>query len=217
MLDQPLRQHLDSVLPRSGRAKGIRLGEPARLEDLHDYFARLGAEATLNPDGTLDVLLGKNGGPDGRPQFEVMPRAGDGQPLRVGDLLVNKGMITDEQLSKALVESRETGELVGLVLLRRGWVFESELARTLAEQWRIPYLDLAALGVDEQAVRLLPYDVGVRYAAVPVRHTDRGVQVAFADPSDQALDAIRQYLGAIEPAVAELQDITTIWHRVAGT
>ena len=111
----------------------------------------------------------------------------------------------------------EAGELLGLVLLRHECVFESELARILAEQWTLPYLDLAVIGVDETAVRRLPYEVGMRFAAVPVRDTDKGVQVAFADPSDQsALDAVREHLGPIEPAVAELKDIRNIWRTAAG-
>jgi hypothetical protein len=151
---------------------------------------------------------------------EVIPRAGEhwtGAPPRLGDLLVSKGFITDEQLAEALVESRETNERLGRVLLRRGWVFESELARTLSEQWSIPYLDLSQIGVDRGIVRLLPRDIGLEFAAIPVRQLDGAVQVAFADPSDrEGLDAVREHVPSAVPAVAELSDIETAWRAVAS-
>jgi type IV pilus assembly protein PilB len=145
--------------------------------------------------------------------FEVIPQFGlDGKPPRLGDLLVSKGFLSEEQLSEALVESKNTDERLGLVLLRKGFVFGPELARTLSEQWGIPYLNLSSTSVDRQAVRLLPYEIGAKYAAIPVRYLDGAVQVAFADPSDaEALAAVRAHIPAIAPGVAELADIAYAW------
>jgi hypothetical protein len=155
--------------------------------------------------------------------FEVVPRAGkDGwaAPMRLGDLLVGKGLITNDQLGEALVESRQTQELLGIVLLRHRWIFEDELARTLAQQWDLPYLNLRSVGVDAAAMRMLPAEVGMRTMSVPVRFTDGAVQVAFADPSDQrALDEVRSHLRTISVAIAELTDIMMLWQqamRAAG-
>lgn len=154
------------------------------------------------------------------PWAEVIPRAGEtwtGAPPRLGDLLVAKGFITNEQLGEALVESRETGDRLGRVLLRKGLIFEPELARTLSEQWHLPYLNLSSIGVDRGTVRLLPVEVGLRFSAIPVRHLDDGVQVAFADPSDQAgLAAVREHIPSTVPGVAELTDIETAWRRLSS-
>ena len=92
-----------------------------------------------------------------------------------------KGLITDEQLDEGLIQARTTGELLGVVLLRMGVIFDEELARTLSEQLAIPYVSIGRVGVDAGAVRLLPRDVGPRFAAVPVRFKGTAVQVAFAD------------------------------------
>jgi hypothetical protein len=161
--------------------------------------------------------------PPAAPAFEVMPRARADAwtpPMRLGDLLVSKGFITNEQLGEALVESRQTQELLGLVLLRRRWIFEDELARTLAQQWTLPYLNLRTVGVDAGAMRLLPAEVGMRTMSVPVRFLDGAVQVAFADPSDQrALEEVRSHLRKVSLAVAELTDIQMLWQqalRAAG-
>jgi hypothetical protein len=155
--------------------------------------------------------------------FEVVPRPGrDGwaPPMRLGDLLVGKGLISNDQLGEALVESRQNQELLGVVLLRHRWIFEDELARTLAQQWNLPYLNLRSVGVDATAMRMLPAEVGMRTMSVPVRFTDGAVQVAFADPSDQsALGEVRSHLGTISVAVAEMTDIMMLWQqamRAAG-
>jgi Type II secretion system (T2SS), protein E, N-terminal domain len=149
-------------------------------------------------------------------QFEVVPRPGAAaMPPRLGDLLVSKGFITQEQLSEALVEAKETGDRVGRVLLRKNFVFEPELARTLSEQWAIPYLNLSVISVDRHAARLLPCEIGAKYAAIPVRYLDGAVQVAFADPSDgEALAAVREHIPAIAPGVAELSDIASAWRTL---
>ena len=231
----------------------IQLGDASRANQLRDYFHRLGATGTVNPDATLDVAFPEGddadveeflaswaavnrvaatvvtepapaqAAPSSATTFEVVPRSpGDAwtPPMRLGDLLVSKGFITNEQLGEALVESRQTQELLGLVLLRKRWIFEDELARTLAQQWSIPYLNLRSVGVDIGAMRLLPAEVGMRTVSVPVRFVDGGIQVAFADPSDQgALEEVRSHLRTISVAVAELTDITMLWQqalRAAG-
>jgi hypothetical protein len=139
-------------------------------------------------------------------------------PLRLGELLLSKGLITEDQLSRALVESRQTGETLGRVLIRHRSVFESELARVLAEQWSIPYVNLSLVGVDRSALGLLPRDVGIRNAAVPVRFVRDELRVAFADPSDtEAVGAVQGYVSMpIQPAIAELSDIDAIWRSVAA-
>ena len=144
------------------------------------------------------------------------PDPGASPPPRLGELLVRKGLITNEQLSQALVESRRSGDVVGRVLIRKGWVFESELARVLAEQWSIPYVNLASLGVDRACLALMTPELGRRCAAVPVRFFGSELRVAFADPSDpDAVGAVQEQMAfPIQPAVAELSDIDAIWRSV---
>jgi hypothetical protein len=147
--------------------------------------------------------------------LQLFAHSNDAAPrARLGDLLVRKGLISESQLTQALTESRTTGELVGQVLLRHRWVFEDELARTLAQQWQLPYLNLLSVGVDWGAASMLPADVGRRMAAIPVRFLGAGVQVAFADPSDEtAVDAVQQHVGPLSLAVAELSHIELLWNR----
>jgi hypothetical protein len=167
-----------------------------------------------------EIVSGTPQAPDAQPhtgRLGVVPQAAGAQiaPPRLGDLLVSKGFITDEQLAEALVESREHGIRLGRYLLRHQLIFESELARTLSEQWAIPYLNLAVVSVDRHAAKLLPPEVGSAFDAIPVRYLEGAVQVAFADPSDgDALSAVREHIPAIAPAVAELSDIESMWRKL---
>lgn len=229
---------------QSATTARIRLEDKGGYPRLRDYFLRLGAKAKLSSDDTLHVvfqpdvdldlpdylsswvvqnrigatlIVGHSVAPA---RVEVFPVAASpsGLPLRLGDLLLAKGMITSEQLAEALVESRSDGVPVGQVLLRQAYVFESELARVLAEQWNLPYLNIGVIGVDQAAMRLLPSELGMRFAAAPVRFTCSAVQVAFADPSDpQALRAVREHIPSIELGVAELTDISTAWRSNGRT
>jgi hypothetical protein len=147
--------------------------------------------------------------------FEILPREHPRQgapPPRIGDLLVGKGYITEDRLAAALVESRSTGERLGRVLVRNGWAFEQDIARALSEQWALPFVNIALVGVDASAVRLLPREVGLEAHAIPVRFVDGAVQVAFADPSDpSSVAAVREHITSLAPAVAEYSDIEMAW------
>ncbi len=137
---------------------------------------------------------------------------------RLGDILVMRGLLQRDQLVQALVESRTTGTMLGRVLLEKQWIFEEELARTLSTQWDIPYVSLMRLGVDQGIARLLPRDVGIAAAAIPVRRNSEGaVLVAFADPTDEdSLAAVRPYIAHFTPVIAELTDIMMALRALPG-
>src|SRR5207247_11166555 len=84
-----------------------------------------------------------------------------GQPrLQLGELLIEKGLITKAQLDEALVERRVHGGLLGEALVRLGFIFEDELARTLAEQAGVPFVNIEANAVDRYADGPLPRHLG---------------------------------------------------------
>jgi len=150
------------------------------------------------------------------PQAMLVPPPPPAEPPRLGSLLVRKGMISEDQLAVALTEARASNDLVGRVLLKNQWIFEDELARVLSEQLDIPYLSIMRIGVNVEVVQLLPADVGMDVAAIPVRRRGDAIHVAFADPTDQrALESVQEHLPMIDVAVAELSDIMAAWRQVA--
>lgn len=135
---------------------------------------------------------------------------------RLGDLLMRKGLITQDQLATALEECETLGELLGRVLIRRGYLFEGDLARTLAEQLELPYVDVQVLGVDRNVARMLPIEEGRRAAAIPVAVVGGRVRVVFADPSEETSRSIveRYIPPTYEVAVSELSGIESAWNRI---
>jgi type IV pilus assembly protein PilB len=113
---------------------------------------------------------------------------GQKRPLQLGELLIEKGLITEAQLGEALVERHKNGGLLGEALVRLGFVFEDELARTLADQAGIPFVNIEAHSVDRYAAGTIPRGLGESLLAVPVRFTrEGGLVVAVADPTDETL------------------------------
>jgi type II secretion system (T2SS) protein E len=135
----------------------------------------------------------------------------DRKPL--GTLLLERGLITQARLNEALDECARTGRRIGEILTSRGWVFETELARAVAEQCGLPYVDIAATSVDPEAAQLLPRDFAEHFAAVPVRLMSSGaVLLAVADPTDVDQVVLRIAVGRhVELAVGDLSAIRGAW------
>jgi len=113
---------------------------------------------------------------------------GQKPPVQLGELLIEKGLITEAQLGEALVERRVHGGLLGEALVRLGFIFEDELARTLAEQAGVPFVNIEAYSVDRYAAGTLPRSLGESLPALPVRFTpEGGLVIAVADPTDETL------------------------------
>jgi len=148
-----------------------------------------------------------------------VPRPPDWSRPRLGELLVQKGYLDDAQLAWALEQAREQKELLGVVLLRERLMFDNDLARTLSEQMSVPYIDIMQLGVDQDAVRLLPAEVGVAVLAIPIRtQADGTVLVGFGDPLDQhSLDTVTAHLPNYSIAVCEVSAIRRTWQRISST
>src|SRR6266487_5177118 len=109
------------------------------------------------------------------------------QPM-LGRLLVDKGLVTKAELDEALRERAIHGGLLGETLLRLGFVFDTDLARVLAEQVGIPFLNLETIDVDAGAAGMLPRSLGEEIGALPVRFTpEGGLVIAVADPTDATL------------------------------
>jgi hypothetical protein len=113
--------------------------------------------------------------------FDDEPRS------HLGALLLRKGLVTHEQLDQAL-EQRESGEFLGEALVRLRFCFENDIARVLAEQAGVEFVDIGITSVDHRAVALLPWAQAEEMRAIPVRlHPDGDVSVAVADPTDETL------------------------------
>jgi MSHA biogenesis protein MshE len=115
--------------------------------------------------------------------------------IRLGDVLIEHGTITAEQLATALKEQRRSGRKLGRVLGDLGFVSESALHELLAKHLQVPFVDLRQARIDPEAVKLLPEALARRYRALVLLQDARGLLIGMADPSDlQAYDELRSKL-----------------------
>lgn len=123
---------------------------------------------------------------------------------RIGEMLVQDGLATREQLERALEDARLSGHRVGFSLVKLGFVAEQDLALALARQHQIPAVDLERVRLDPKLLKLIPADVALRHQVIPVRRVGGRLTVAMADPGAigviDDLKFITRY--DIEPVIA---------------
>jgi type IV pilus assembly protein PilB len=109
-----------------------------------------------------------------------------GQPVsrRLGDLLVAEGLITPEQLARALAEQKGTTEKLGGVLVRLGLLTEDQLIGFLSRQYGIPSITLSQLDIDPEVLRLVPPQIARKYEVLPVKRVGNTLTLAMADPTN---------------------------------
>ena len=139
--------------------------------------------------------------------------------VRLGELLRDKKLISEEQLAEALAEQQRTGRKLGRVLVDIGAIAEADLHHCLADYLDIPFIDLAHLSVDPKVMKVLPETHARRYRALVLKEDARGLLVAMADPTDLfAFDELSRILGkpvrlALAMEAALLRTIDLVYRR----
>lgn len=111
---------------------------------------------------------------------------------RLGDHLVQRGLITEMQLAVALQQQERTGERLGRLLLILGSIRRLDLGRALAELWNLPFIMITPEAVTPAVAQRFPLEATLRFRAVPIRDDGATLTVAIADqPSDELRDTLR--------------------------
>ena len=114
----------------------------------------------------------------------------------LGTLLIEGGYLDNERLEEALRIGADTGERLGEVVVRMGWASEDDLAKTLADQWHLRYVERSAISFDGDALSRMSREEATRLEALPMQISEDGaVVVALAEPTDARLLALRSLLG----------------------
>ena len=101
---------------------------------------------------------------------------------KIGECLIQAGLITEDDLRNALAEHKRTGERVGVVLVRMNLATEKQIAKALAFQLGFPYINLAENPPEPSAVVLIPKEVALKRICVAVRLEKNLLTVAMSDP-----------------------------------
>jgi MSHA biogenesis protein MshE len=117
------------------------------------------------------------------------------EKIRIGNLLVQEKMISQEQLSLALEQQKRSGRKLGRVLIENGFATEEAISEALAKQLKIPYLNLKFYNVNLSVARTLPEMQARRFRALLLEDKGNSYLVAMADPTDLfAYDEISRLL-----------------------
>jgi type IV pilus assembly protein PilB len=137
---------------------------------------------------------------------------------RIGDLLLREGLITKEQLEKALAEQKQNGTRVGYNLIKLGYIQELELVRQLAKQFKMNAVDLSKFNVDPKIAKLIPTDLATKNLVLPLKRDGRQLTVAMADPTNlgvlEDLKFITRY--DIFPVIAGEFTLKSIIEKIYG-
>lgn len=111
---------------------------------------------------------------------------------KLGELLLQEGLIEAEQLNRALEEQRHGGERVGAVLIKMGYLSEEVLVEFLSRQFHVPAVNPLRLSVSQDISSLIPPEIAQKYQAVPFGLMGQTLNVAMADPGNLfVIDDIR--------------------------
>ncbi|MCM1100882.1 MAG: Flp pilus assembly complex ATPase component TadA [Clostridium sp.] len=132
--------------------------------------------------------------------------------IRLGEILVNSRLITEEQLTTALGEHRKAGKKLGEYLIEQGTVSEDDLVSALSRQLQLDTVDLQNITVEDAVLELVPIDVMKKYVVFPYSFREDNLsvlRVAMADPLDynaqDDINLITNY--QVEPVVASSRNI----------
>ena len=117
------------------------------------------------------------------------------EKIRLGDLLIQQGLLTDEQLMFALDEQKRSGRKLGRIVVESAFVTEEAISQALARQLKIHYVDLKHFNPKPQLIALLPEAQARRFRAVVLDEVGSALRVGFVDPTDlQAFDEVTRIL-----------------------
>ncbi|HET8698452.1 MAG TPA: ATPase, T2SS/T4P/T4SS family, partial [Gammaproteobacteria bacterium] len=193
----------DELLELGG---GLKLGHPSDL--LREVFEFTGIADYVS---YADDAAGQSS--SRLPQLLVGPR-------KFGDLLIARGLVTQEQVDEALELQRARGEHLGRIIAAKGWVSEQKLLKALGEHLGIATVDLKPGVFDPAAVRLLSKAVARRLCVLPLFKIRDALYVATARPQAlPVLDEIGEHVGlTVRPVLAQYAKILgSIDESLSGT
>lgn len=141
--------------------------------------------------------------------------------IRLGDLLVEQGVITNDQLMSALEAQKITGNKLGRVLIDSSYISEDQLLDFLARQLNIESVDLRQFEINPEVVKLIPEVQARRFRVIALEEDDKGVLIGMADPTNIfAFDEVSRIVNKpLQIAVVReadlLRTIDTLYRRTA--
>ncbi len=126
-------------------------------------------------------------------QTNNTPKKGGKRYLRLGELLIAAGLLTEEELQEGIALQKGTNKRLGTVLQENGFITESELIEALQMQLGIEFVDLSKINIPTELAQVVPKHLAKQYQVVPVRVSRDELYLAMADPLNfYALEDVRK-------------------------
>jgi len=125
--------------------------------------------------------------------------------MKTLEILLKKGIITQQQVDESKREAQKTGLPFDKALVRLGFVSEEDIAKAIADEMGVPFMDLYGYVIDSDVIRLVPEETARKYKAIPLFKIGDSLTIAMANPQDViAIDEIRRKSGfvTIEPVLS---------------
>ena len=128
---------------------------------------------------------------------------------QLGELLVERGIINDQQLEKALSVQKDRGGLIGELLVELGFVKEEDIAQSLTAQYGFPYLPLGNYDINPEIINVVPGRVARQYLLMPVDKIGNNLTLAMSNPLNvQAIEDVEFLSGcSVQTFVSTSSDI----------
>ncbi len=127
----------------------------------------------------------------------------------LGEMLIAEGLLSQEQLKRALAEQKTHGGRVGMILKNLGFVTEDDIIKVLGRQMGIQYMDLSGMIVEPEVVQLVPEMIARRHQIVPLFRKGKALTIAMADPLNVfAIDDVKRATKCdVEPVMSKEADV----------
>jgi len=137
---------------------------------------------------------------------------------RLGEMLVEAALVTEEQLGQALTEQKKAGLKLGQFLIQRGIVSEGQIIDLLSQQLKIEKYHPDVYPVDVSLSKIIPSEMALKYQCVPLRRKARLLMVAMTDPMDlEAMDSIEVLSNhEVEPVICTEKAFNQLCNSIYG-
>ncbi len=128
---------------------------------------------------------------------------------QLGELLLEWGIINEQQLEKGLAAQKEKGGLIGEVLVELGFCKEEDIAQALTAQYGFPYLPLGNYEINPEVISIIPGRVAKQYFLIPIDKIGNNLTVAMSNPLNvQAIEDVEMISGCtVQTFVSTSSDV----------
>ena len=133
----------------------------------------------------------------------------ESKSLKLGEILLEKGVINHDQIMEILSIQKESGQKFGEIVVDRGYASDEEVAESLAQIYRLPFIKLSELEIPADVYAVVHVDMLKKFHVVPIRKDEDTLTLATNDPLNvTALQEVQYSTGLqVHPALASLRDI----------